>query len=404
MPKVNRSRRKELALATLTVLGVVTLGATLIGPGAGADTTGAPDPVVKASISGGQTDVTPPGPLTGVQPGGSVHVNVVAGAGSSIFEVKARLCKPNVSITSSARFSPTQFGNCIAAPFTAGTDDDFVDKAVDSPFTTADLDFRVGAGTQTFDASQVTGGSSTITCGVNNPCALWLAISVPVSVQASGNVYKHYDINYAGSSATSSTTSTTLGASTTSSSIPSETTTSTTVTGETTTSSTAPGETTTSSSSTTLKPSDVTVTPSTVAPGGTIDVSSAKWKASSVVTVVLHSDPVTLGTLTADASGAVTGSFTIPAATAIGDHTIELTGTGTDDAARTVSTSLTVADASTSTTTSGTTTDPSSSGSTSGSALARTGFEVLGFLGIAAGLFGAGTFLVSAARRRYRRS
>jgi hypothetical protein len=57
---------------------------------------------------------------------------------------------------------------------------------------------------------------------------------------------------------------------------------------------------------------------------------------------VFRSDPVTLGTLTATSTGTIGGSFTIPSNAAVGSHTIELTGTGIDNAARTVSISVTV--------------------------------------------------------------
>lgn len=41
----------------------------------------------------------------------------------------------------------------------------------------------------------------------------------------------------------------------------------------------------------------------------------------------MHSDPVRLGAMTATASGAVAGTFSVPATTAIGAHRIELVGT-----------------------------------------------------------------------------
>jgi hypothetical protein len=44
------------------------------------------------------------------------------------------------------------------------------------------------------------------------------------------------------------------------------------------------------------------------------------------VTVVLHSNPVTLTTLTANAQGVASGTVTIPATAAVGAHSIVLTG------------------------------------------------------------------------------
>lgn len=44
------------------------------------------------------------------------------------------------------------------------------------------------------------------------------------------------------------------------------------------------------------------------------------------VDVVLHSDPIKLGTLTADKVGMVTGTFNIPTGAVLGDHEVHLTG------------------------------------------------------------------------------
>ena len=46
--------------------------------------------------------------------------------------------------------------------------------------------------------------------------------------------------------------------------------------------------------------------------GGTVQLSSTGWTAGGKVDVAIHSDPVSLGQLTADASGAATGSFVLP--------------------------------------------------------------------------------------------
>lgn len=195
------------------------------------------------------------------------------------------------------------------------------------------------------------------------------------------------------------TTSTTGGSNTTS------------TTGSTGTTSTTSG---TGTTSTTVKAGDVTVSPSTVAPGGTIQVSSTGWMPEDDVTAVLKSDPVTLGTTAANTAGAVSGSFTIPVATPTGAHTLELTGTGASGSARTVSAPLTVA-ASTGTGTGGTSTGGTSTGGTStggtssssdaggavqGGALSRTGFNLAPFASLAALSFLIGSILVIAARRR----
>lgn len=69
-----------------------------------------------------------------------------------------------------------------------------------------------------------------------------------------------------------------------------------------------------------------TASPATVAPGGSVTVSGGGFTPGESVAVVLHSDPVTLATLTANAQGVASGAVTIPTTTALGAHTIVLTG------------------------------------------------------------------------------
>jgi LPXTG-motif cell wall-anchored protein len=132
-----------------------------------------------------------------------------------------------------------------------------------------------------------------------------------------------------------------------------------------------------------------------VLPGGTFSIVSAGWKALSQVVVTLFSTPVQLGTMTADASGTAQGSFTVPADTPAGAHTIELTGTDPADAARTVNLTMTV-------TTSGTSPGtPTGTGGTSGTsaALPLTGASSRDLVSAALLLLAAGFFLLG---RRYR--
>jgi hypothetical protein len=65
---------------------------------------------------------------------------------------------------------------------------------------------------------------------------------------------------------------------------------------------------------------------STVAPGGTVEVTGSDFTPGENVTLILHSDPVLLGIATADANGNVDAVVTIPADTEPGLHHIELTG------------------------------------------------------------------------------
>lgn len=67
-----------------------------------------------------------------------------------------------------------------------------------------------------------------------------------------------------------------------------------------------------------------TTTAQTLANGETVTVSGTGFSAGQQLQVWLHSDPVRLGTLTAETDGTVSGSFTIPANTTGGKHHIVL--------------------------------------------------------------------------------
>lgn len=70
-------------------------------------------------------------------------------------------------------------------------------------------------------------------------------------------------------------------------------------------------------------PEPVNTTPaSTIGQGGSLEVSGAGYKPFEVVEIWLHSTPVLLGTLTADAQGRISGRFAIPANTPAGTHHI----------------------------------------------------------------------------------
>jgi hypothetical protein len=103
------------------------------------------------------------------------------------------------------------------------------------------------------------------------------------------------------------------------------------------------------------------------------------FSAGDTVTVVLNSTPVALGTLTADARGELQLTFTVPAGTETGRHTVVLTGavSGVATAAFEV------------------TAPPSGDG-----VLATTGAVVGGSLLLASGLTLLGGLLIAAARRR----
>jgi hypothetical protein len=64
--------------------------------------------------------------------------------------------------------------------------------------------------------------------------------------------------------------------------------------------------------------------------GAAVTQTGSGFAASSVVQLVMHSDPVLLGVGIADATGSVTVSATIPADAAVGEHTLMLLGEGPD--------------------------------------------------------------------------
>ena len=107
------------------------------------------------------------------------------------------------------------------------------------------------------------------------------------------------------------------------------------------------------------------------------------FKPGEVVTVTLHSTPQTMGTFTADRNGTVTISFTVPAGTPTGDHSLVYEGSmGTYFQE---SFSVTAAAA---------------TSNASSSSLAYTGADVALPLGLGVGALALGGGLVFAARRR----
>lgn len=62
--------------------------------------------------------------------------------------------------------------------------------------------------------------------------------------------------------------------------------------------------------------------------GNTVQVNGSNYPANTDATVSIASDPVVLGALTADASGAFAGTFTVPCTVGAGAHTVTATATG----------------------------------------------------------------------------
>ncbi len=84
---------------------------------------------------------------------------------------------------------------------------------------------------------------------------------------------------------------------------------------------------------------------STLVPGASVEVAASGFRAASSATVTLRSDPIVLGTATADATGAVRLVVEVPDGVEPGTHTIEVSGTGADGSPRVVSTRIEIIDA-----------------------------------------------------------
>ena len=63
-----------------------------------------------------------------------------------------------------------------------------------------------------------------------------------------------------------------------------------------------------------------------MSPGGTLTLTGQGYSPGEPIRFVLHSEPVELGTVTADGSGRFEQTVTIPVTTAVGQHTIEVVG------------------------------------------------------------------------------
>ncbi|WP_246846372.1 lamin tail domain-containing protein [Humibacter ginsenosidimutans] len=135
----------------------------------------------------------------------------------------------------------------------------------------------------------------------------------------------------------------------------------------------------------------VTATPTTVAAGATITVEAKGLDAGKTLTVVLHSDPVNLGGVTADADGTATLKATIPADTSVGAHTVVVTDAS---GAAIASTGITVTAAATGSDGGAAAVDPADG------ALASTGSDTLPWIAVGVPLLLLGTGLMLARRRR----
>lgn len=131
---------------------------------------------------------------------------------------------------------------------------------------------------------------------------------------------------------------------------------------------------------------------SSVAPGDALLLSATSgFKANTSLTAVLNSDPVTLASITANATGGFSATVTIPTTTTAGSHTIEVSGANNNNGIHRLSFPITVTGASV-------TASPQSAGGGGGggstASLPNTGVSIFVFLAIAAVLILVGVELI----------
>ena len=284
---------------------------------------------------------------SGLTTGAEVHFTVNTTSTVTLNKVEAKICRPGFATytTTTFGYSGSSGTRCVYEPGISSGSLGGQYRLGPIPFsavtTSGDQKIVVGTGTVNWINTSGFGPPAGLVCDSANPCDL--VINVGLTGDTVTDTFFIQQLTFAGG-VTTTTTATTAPVTT----APVTTTT----TKPTTTTTTAPVTTTTTKpATTTTKPATTTTTapanaggslsPSTVAPGGTFTVQSSEWAAGSALAVTLHSDPVLLGSLTAAADGTAQGPFTLPSGTAVGSHTVELAGTGANSQPRTVSLSLT---------------------------------------------------------------
>ena len=175
-------RSRLVAVSTGVLLAAATLG-TLA-------------PVAQAETAAGQIPATiTASPTTGLVSGSTVTVSATADTNWNIYSLRARLCSADATIDNAGDFSPTLGGNCIAAPLADGTDKDVTVTTEPGARGSASLDFKVGAGTNTFTTQY--DGSKTISCGVASATGCKLVVEMSATNLAARVIYKSFPLTYA---------------------------------------------------------------------------------------------------------------------------------------------------------------------------------------------------------------
>jgi hypothetical protein len=125
---------------------------------------------------------------------------------------------------------------------------------------------------------------------------------------------------------------------------------------------------------------DLSVSNDAVAPGDTVTVTGDGFAPGADVVITVHSTAIDLATVSADGSGAIGTTVTIPSGLAAGSHTLTATGPDPAGGSHVLSQSITVSD--------------------SGPSLAFTGGSVIGLGSVAVAVLVVGGLLVMVTRRR----
>ena len=261
---------------------------------------------------------------SGLSTGAEVHFTVNTTSTVTLNKVEAKICRPGFATytTTTFGYSGSSGTRCVYEPGISSGSLGGQYRLGPIPFsavtTSGDQKIVVGTGTVNWINTSGFGPPAALVCDSANPCDL--VINVGLTGDTVTDTFFIQQLTFAGG-VTTTTTATTAPVTT------------------------APVTTTTTkpATTTTTAPANAggSLSPSTVAPGGTFTVQSSEWAAGSALAVTLHSDPVLLGSLTAAADGTAQGPFTLPSGTAVGSHTVELAGTGANSQPRTVSLPLT---------------------------------------------------------------
>jgi hypothetical protein len=133
-------------------------------------------------------------------------------------------------------------------------------------------------------------------------------------------------------------------------------------------------------------------------------VTTTNLQPGSEVSYTFFSDPVDLGTATADATGTATLTFDLPAGTTLGTHTVVAEGTNEFGQPDRNEVTVVVRDCSTTPPGGGGGGGTGGTGGGGGTDLARTGTDLSNPLRLAVVLFAAGAALILAARKRQART